>query len=384
MNLAGVSSIKLRSVDGIVYYVTNGQKVTLYKWQYGINGAKDGWDIEFSSSSRDDTNKNRFVLSWPQWINRLSPHLIQTSQNCPGGEGPYDGTYAWDRFMRQYDVPFLSASGNAEVEGAPEYGSLEIWADHQRNLWKYYKEKLYDTGRGSCRGYHDSSDDNGGNRLEYGERYSCLYNAGTSNNSHHHFVFLGWNQGCIRPSTNAAKQAISDSIDFIHREFTSEWASAANVTWRYCIHHRTTSRLTVGPTNYHNMELSGITDACRQHGAMIVNGHHHLYARTHLLKSVGSTTDNPVVADVPNEADSATNSHQAIVEDHDVIEKGVTMSLTVGMGGYSGSCKNQNNGAHWMKKCIAKNDHRGAVIAEFDDDNPTKGTFRYRNWCNCG
>ena len=134
MNLAGVSSIKLRSVDGIVYYVTNGQKVTLYKWQYGINGAKDGWDIEFSSSSRDDTNKNRFVLSWPQWINRLSPHLIQTSQNCPGGEGPYDGTYAWDRFMRQYDVPFLSASGNAEVEGAPEYGSLEIWADHQRNL----------------------------------------------------------------------------------------------------------------------------------------------------------------------------------------------------------------------------------------------------------
>jgi hypothetical protein len=56
------------------------------------------------------------------------------------------------------------------------------------------------------------------------------------------------------------------------------------------------------------------------------------------------------------------------------------MSITVGMGGYDGSCNGKYANASWMERCIAsRRDHRGAVIAYFDEEEPWKATFIYKN-----
>jgi hypothetical protein len=58
---------------------------------------------------------------------------------------------------------------------------------------------------------------------------------------------------------------------------------------------------------------------------------------------------------------------------------GIAM-LAVGMGGYDGACNGLYNNATWMEKCISRpSDHRGAIIAEFDEKNPLVGTFQYMN-----
>lgn len=56
------------------------------------------------------------------------------------------------------------------------------------------------------------------------------------------------------------------------------------------------------------------------------------------------------------------------------------MSITVGMGGYDGNCDGKYRNAEWMVMCVASpRDHRGAVVVEFDEKEPWKGTFRYMN-----
>ena len=63
-----------------------------------------------------------------------------------------------------------------------------------------------------------------------------------------------------------------------------------------------------------------------------------------------------------------------------IVQEGNTMSVTVGMGGYDGACNGKYATASWMHTCVASWDqHRGAVIAEFDDKDPNRGTFRYLN-----
>ena len=118
------------------------------------------------------------------------------------------------------------------------------------------------------------------------------------------------------------------------------------------------------------MVLARITDACRKHGAIIISGHHHLYSRTKMLKSVGSQSDEDPIP--VNDIDADESSF--------VISEGLTMSITTGMGGYDGGCNGKYWNATWMDRCIARpKDHRGAVIAEFEEENTRIGTFRYMN-----
>jgi uncharacterized surface protein with fasciclin (FAS1) repeats len=143
-----------------------------------------------------------------------------------------------------------------------------------------------------------------------------------------------------------------------------------NTKWRYCVQHMTSAKLSAGggPDREH-MELAAITDACRRHGAIIFSGHHHLYSRTKMLENVGGANgdENITVAK----------------ENQQTIQEGRTMSITVGMGGYDGNCDGKYKDADWMQLCVASlNDHRGAVIAEFDDANPQTGNFTYLNSLN--
>ena len=63
-----------------------------------------------------------------------------------------------------------------------------------------------------------------------------------------------------------------------------------------------------------------------------------------------------------------------------VISEGLTMSITAGMGGYDGACNGKYWNATWMEKCVARpSDHRGAVIAVFNESDTTVGTFQYMN-----
>mmetsp|Transcript_924 Transcript_924/g.1663 ORF Transcript_924/g.1663 Transcript_924/m.1663 type:complete len:290 (-) Transcript_924:210-1079(-) len=160
------------------------------------------------------------------------------------------------------------------------------------------------------------------------------------------------------------------SIDFIEREFSSP--RSQNARWRFCIQHMTSAKLSAGDDERDQMILSGITDSCRRHGALIVNGHQHLYSRTKMLQNVGGPAGNETVL----VAESVNDTNQSSY----IISEGVTMSITVGMGGYDASCDGIYANADWMELCVASLlDHRGAVIAEFHEETPWTGTFKYLN-----
>ena len=118
------------------------------------------------------------------------------------------------------------------------------------------------------------------------------------------------------------------------------------------------------------MVLARITDTCRRYGAIIISGHHHLYSRTTMLQGVGSDKgEDPIPV-----------SDAGVQESKLVISEGLTMSITAGMGGYDGGCNGKYWNATWMEICVARpNDHRGAIIAEFDEENTRIGNFRYMN-----
>ena len=258
-----------------------------YKWQYGRHGSLEGWEVgivpyktdqgQTVSSSRirppgdDDgllTTEKRFVVAHSEWIRlrrafRGSMSLIPGVRDCQGE--PWDGPWEWSQFMKSYDFDFLGSSGNVEVREAPTYGSSEIWTDHQRYLYELYKKRIVDTNRGVCRGYYNSSFP--GTPQEYGERFSCFYGGGD-----HHIIFLGWYQGSDEHWKDESVVERQKSIDFINREFSSSEEKVQKAKWRYCIHHMTSAKLSAGDKNREHMELSGITDACRKHGAIIFNG----------------------------------------------------------------------------------------------------------------
>ena len=305
--------------------------------------------------------------------------------------GDYDywgkwGPKYWNTFVREYDVDFLGASGNAEVKDEEDgYGSAATWAEHQQYMHRLYLDRIYHATpyrRGACHGYDDPTEP--GTVQEYGERYSCFYNSINSssgrgstataattipNEEHFHFIFLGWWQGSNESLGDDAKEERRKSIEFIDREFESERSQA--VPWRFCIHHLTSAKLSAGDKRRDNMILAGITDACRKHGAIIFSGHHHMYSRTKLLSSVGYGGK--------NKKNVAYDSHANADNTQYVLTEGTTMSITTGMGGYDGSCNGLYSNSSWMEKCISHpSTHRGAVIAEFHGTNNV-GTFQYLN-----
>jgi hypothetical protein len=260
-------------------------------------------------------------------------------------------------------------------------GNDEIWAAHQQYMHKLYIDRIYNTNKGACHGYIDQQEP--GSVQEYGERYSCFYKHGVNGHEDFHFVFLGWWQGSDEHWNDESKKERQQSIEFIEREFSSP--RSQQVRWRFCIHHLTSAKLSAGDDERDSMELSGLTDTCRRYGALIINGHHHLYSRTKLLQNVGGPdgTENVTVANSPNSSEAIKNGDSSTAKSTIsafVVSEGVTMSITVGMGGYDSSCDGKYVNASWMELCVASLEgHRGAVIAEFGEATPWTGTFQYLN-----
>jgi hypothetical protein len=233
-----------------------------------------------------------------------------------------------------------------------------------------YMERIYNTRKGSCHGYFNRQEP--GSVEEYGERFSCFYQHQGIDDFH--FILLGWWQGSDEHWNDESEMERRRSIDFIEREFNSP--RSQNVKWRFCIHHMTTAKLSAGDDKRDQMSLSGITDACRRHGALIISGHHHLYSRTKILQGVGGPTGEEPIS-IFDSTDSIARMDGKNISK---IREGVTLSLTVGMGGYDSSCNGKYVDAPWMEICVASlGDHRGAVIAEFDKQTPWTGTFKYLN-----
>lgn len=348
------------------------------KWQDGRHGSFEGWEVgiqlqdEFVPKSKmltktltlDGESFQRDVISEKTWgeING-NLKLKGGERDCYGK--PWDGPWHWNQFVRDYSFDFLGASGNAEVKDAPDYGNAEIWSSHQQYMHELYMERIYNTKRGACHGYSNQTEP--GTVDEYGERFSCYYN-NNRGKEEFQFLFLGWWQGSNEGTDNGSKVNRKKTIEFIEREFSDE--RSKNVRWRFCIHHMTSAKLSGGDKNRDSMVLARITDACRKHGAIIMSGHQHIYSRTKMLKSVGTESgEDPIPVDGTN-ADKSTF----------VVSEGLTMSITTGMGGYDGACNGKYSNATWMDKCISRpSDHRGAVIAEFDEKDTRIGTFRYMN-----
>ncbi|KAL3902505.1 MAG: hypothetical protein SGILL_010798 [Bacillariaceae sp.] len=379
--------LTLASTWGRLVSVPDGAVLKRYRYQDGQHGSIRGWDVGVELSLENDNlifdkekvvfegrersaptsiSVDRLVMSERAWA-RHELSLNQTDY-CWGE--PWDGPYEWSQFIRSHNFDFLGASGNTEVKPI-DHGSPEIWASHQRYLHALYMERIYNTQKGSCHGYFNQEAP--GSVAEYGERYSCFYQH--NGNEDFHFIFLGWWQGSDEHWRDESKEERRQSIDFIEREFNS--SRSQNARWRFCIQHMTSAKLSAGDKNRDNMGLSGITDACRRHGAIIVNGHHHLYSRTKLLENVGGTSG----------AEPISIASKAVTREEGspigIVSEGVTMSLTVGMGGYDSSCNGKYANSPWMETCVASlREHRGAVIAEFDEQTPWKGTFKYHNSLN--
>uniref|UniRef100_A0A7S1C1K6 Calcineurin-like phosphoesterase domain-containing protein n=1 Tax=Corethron hystrix TaxID=216773 RepID=A0A7S1C1K6_9STRA len=341
---------------------------TSYGWELGI--LPPWYSDNYSGNDNIDMLLNadgseifhRIVVSDDSWWYKFVPHLSNVTGWCDDildGEdaGPWDGPWEWMKFIRGYSFDFLAASGNHEVvtysDGSG--GNPEIWAAHQNYMYQLYKERILDTRRGTCRGYHDDTD--GGTVEEYGERYSCLY-------GDHHFLFLGWYEGSDDSNTQEAQNNRNISVAFIEKEFSRTDSRAMNIRWRYCVHHRTSQKLTSGGLkNEGNMNLSNILNACMRYGALLISGHHHVYQRTKLLDNVGNTEgENPNVAN-----------------DQSLLIEGRTMSIGVGNGGYQGPCSGKYAGRNWQKICIGGKKERGAVIATFNKEEPWKAEFTYYN-----
>lgn len=363
----------IESLTGDNVELPKKAKLKRVKRQDGKYGDIKGWEIGIQPSSvavavgksfnfaLDGDFYQRHVMSEKAWKN-IKDNLKLKKGNRDCGGTPWDGPWEWNKFLRGHAFDFLGASGNAEVKEAPLYGSAEIWAAHQEHMHKLYMERIYDTKRGACHGYYDQTEP--GTVDEYGERFSCYYN-NNSGKEDFQFLFLGWWQGSNERNDDPSREQRKKTIDFIEREFSDE--RSQNVRWRFCIQHMTSAKLSSGEKNRDNMVLARITDTCRKHGAIIISGHHHHYSRTKILQAVGNQQGgNPVVAN----GDSSKL----------VISEGLTMSVTAGMGGYDGACNGKYWNATWMEKCVARpSDHRGAVIAAFDESDTTIGTFQYMN-----
>jgi uncharacterized surface protein with fasciclin (FAS1) repeats len=360
----------LTSMDGESYALTSSTTIRRYSYHDGKHGSQKGWQVEVISSGdnviqSNDGKPRKFMVSDKDWKNAeklYDLNLLPGPRDCYGE--PWDGPWVWRQFLRDYgddSFDFLGSSGNAEVKDEPLYGSAEIWKDHQKHMYELYHERIVKNGRGKCRGFENPSFP--GTVEEYGERFSCFY----GDDNQHHILFLGWWQGSDERGDQDAIDERAKSVDFIEREFGSDEEIVRSAKWRYCIHHLTSAKLSAGGgQDRENMELSAITDTCRRHGALIFSGHHHIYSRTKMLESVGGT--------------SGTDEVIVSRENQDVLQEGVTMSITVGMGGYDGNCDGKYKDSSWMHTCVASlNQHRGTIIAQFDDEDPRIGTFTYLN-----
>jgi len=368
--------LTIDSLTGQIVELPYKSTLKRIKWQDGKHGSIEGWEIGVQPSSEDalivSSKKltidgdlfQRHVISHKTWEEINDNLKLQWGErNCYGE--PWDGPWIWNQFLRNHSFDFLGASGNAEVKEAPLYGSAEIWSSHQEYLHELYMERIYNTNRGACHGYTNQTEP--GSVDEYGERYSCYYKNNRGKEDFQ-FLFLGWWQGSNERTDNGSKEIRKNTIEFIEREFSEK--RSQKVRWRFCIQHMTSAKLSSGDKNRDNMVLARITDTCRKHGAIILSGHHHLYSRTKMLQSVGSESgEDPIPVDDANADESKF-----------VVSEGVTMSITTGMGGYDGGCNGKYWNATWMDRCIARpSDHRGAIIAEFEETNTRIGNFRYMN-----
>lgn len=97
---------------------------------------------------------------------------------------------------------------------------------------------------------------------------------------------------------------------------TGELARLSDYPWKFCMFHLTREPMQLGYSGTKNIGWD-IYEACREGGAIILTGHDHRYARTHLMSSFGPTQ-------VVNDTSSTLQ-----------VSPGLSFVAISGLGGYS-------------------------------------------------
>lgn len=218
--------------------------------------------------------------------------------------------------LRGGEIGFLGTSGNHETEtdGKRWFGP----GGYKDELSKRLNESRMLASQ--CK-----------NTESYGERYHCQLDESL-------FVMLGWRQ------TRGGE--IAKSVKYM-----DEVLSSSNASLKWCVWHLPENTVN-GGAGWH--ELNGIEslyEVCRKHGAIVTNGHSHIYSRTKLLSSF---IGDPVVSDFDHP--------------HDIhVMPGRTLSFVVGMGGYHFDGGGRYTDESWFRSTFTTRDSEaraGALICD--------------------
>lgn len=148
-----------------------------------------------------------------------------------------------------------------------------------------------------------------------------------------------------------------------HAQFLEEELSNSNHLWQICSWHKLMREIQVGGKG----DETGweVYETCREHGALIANGHEHSYARTNVLSSMQWQ----IVADEISPY---------------IIHPGQTMSWHAGMGGQrlreQQRCEDGCNGEWATIYTSTQGAVHGALFIEFYvDDDPRKARGYFKN-----
>lgn len=154
----------------------------------------------------------------------------------------------------------------------------------------------------------------------------------------------------------------NDLVSFVNESFTQ-----FGTRWRFCLFHHNQNDYQLG--NKPNDVGYALFEACREMGAIIINGHSHTYARTHLM---GNFEEHTIV-------DSDNNL---------TISEGSVFLAVSGVAGQTPSDCNTNRGGYqnfpwWGKALCATTDpalKQGALIFTFDAS--TTATVQFIEYTN--
>jgi len=237
------------------------------------------------------------------------------------GDFDYNGSPSlWKSFLDAQlgDMEILTTSGNHEtdIDGQRWYGSSG------------YKVHLTDRLKASSLFSKCSDSEN------YGERYHCTIDGSL-------FVMLGWRE--------TRKSKIDSSTAYLEQVLAS---SDAPLKW--CIWHQPEGKMNSGDAHDTIYGLEPLYEMCRKYGAVVTNGHSHVYART---KLVSSFYGDPTVSPLDDALDVKVSC-------------GETVSFVVGMGGFKADSNGQYAQASWFRKTFSKSNFNtmraGALVCDTD------------------
>jgi len=150
----------------------------------------------------------------------------------------------------------------------------------------------------------------------------------------------------------------------IHLWIAEELSRLSDYPWKFCLFHKPRREMQLGGGG--NDIAWEVYQACRQGGAIVLNGHDHRYARTHLMSSFGPTQ---TIASVSNNL---------------VVTPGESFAVISALGGHSIRTADPTLLANpWWAASLNKGDPQesfGALFLRIGDDsvgNDPRRAFGY-------